>query len=748
MKILHIIGGGDVGGAKTAVISLLQRLTQRGEVQVRLISLREGDFADSAIQAGIDTVVIPTAGLKNDLSKLEKAVEDFKPDILHSHGGRANLYAFLLRHLLNRRGKYDLPVISTVHSDYRLDYLGSPLKQLVNGSINAFALRHADYYTCVADRMARTLISRGFDPERCFVIYNGIDYTEIAPKPDRAEFWAQYGYHWKSGDMVCVLAARLTAVKDIPTLLKAAAEAVKTAPNLHVVIAGDGEDRASLESLVQTLGIAGHVTFTGWIRDMKTLFAASDVNVLCSLSETFPYSVSEGIREGCTAVVTNVGGMPEMIEDGVSGYIVEPGDWQTLGKRLETLAKDEKLRRTFAQRLFKRASENFSLDKMAQDQTAIYEKVLRLWARRNKRDAVVICGAYGKGNAGDNAILAALLRELREIDPERSICVLSKRPEQMKLDHRVRSVYTFSFPGILREFRRAMLYINGGGSLIQDVTSQRSLAFYLWTLSAAKRRGLRVMMYGCGIGPLLRKNSERRAAKVMNAYVDSITLRDADSKELLEKLGVSRPEVRLAADPALTLEPASSEKTAKLCEELGMREDGKYFAVCIRPWKDSEKLMPSVTQACEYAWKKYAWTPVIIPIESPRDDAASEELAKSLGCPCIRTEKQYGAEETIGLMSKMEGVLAMRLHALIFAAAAGVPQAGISYDRKVSGFLRSLGSASWCALEDTDAKTLKGFIDRLAQTDRAQTLRNTARLKAMENVNSQTLAGLMQSENA
>ena len=302
-----------MGGARTAVISVVSRMSRT--IDVRLVSLREGDFADSARAAGIDVDVIETRNLPSDCRRLHRVIREFRPDILHCHGARANMMGALLK----RSEK--LPLVTTIHSDYRLDYLGSPLRQMTFGTINAVSLRAVDYYTCVSDRMSQIMISRGFDPQRCFAIYNGIDYDRQASEPDRASFWRGYGYEWQESDVVCVIAARLTKVKDIPTLLRALKTASEEAPRLHLVIAGDGEDRESLETLAGSLGILDRVTFAGWVEDMPSFFAAADINVICSLSETFPYSVSEGIREGCATVVSDVGGLAELVEHGFSGYI-------------------------------------------------------------------------------------------------------------------------------------------------------------------------------------------------------------------------------------------------------------------------------------------------------------------------------------------------------------------------------------------------------------------------------------------
>ncbi len=149
--------------------------------------------------------------------------------------------------------------------------------------------------------------------------------------------------------------------------------------------------------------------------------------------------------------------------------------------------------------------------------------------KENRRSGVLICGAYGMSNAGDEAILEAVLGEMRSIDPDMPITVLSRTPAATAEKHGVRSLHMFDLFGFLRVMKSCRLYINGGGSLIQDVTSSRSLWYYLYTLAAAKRRGCRVLMYGCGIGPVRRGINRALTGRVINRYVDAITLREENS---------------------------------------------------------------------------------------------------------------------------------------------------------------------------------------------------------------------------
>ena len=137
MKVLHLISGGDTGGAKTHVHSLLSGL--KDQIQVKMVCFIEGPFTQEARELGIDTQVIPGRNFLSVLRELTQMVEEGGFEIIYSHGARGNMMAALL----SRRTK--LPTVSTVHSDYRLDYLGRPASRLVYGTINTLALRKLDY---------------------------------------------------------------------------------------------------------------------------------------------------------------------------------------------------------------------------------------------------------------------------------------------------------------------------------------------------------------------------------------------------------------------------------------------------------------------------------------------------------------------------------------------------------------------------------------------------------------------------
>ena len=731
MKVLHLISGGDTGGAKTHVHSLLAGLTPR--IQVKMVCFTEGPFVEEARALGIDTQVFPGRNFFANLKQLTQMVRTEGFDLIHSHGSRGNMMAAFLAK------KTGLPTVSTVHSDYRLDYLGRPLSRLTYGTINTLALRKLDYRIGVSDAMVDLLIERKFDPEKLFAIYNGLDFTPRTPAMRREEYLRSVGLEADADCVIAGIAARLDPVKDIATLIRGFAKAHQAAPKLRLLIAGDGQEMANLKQLAAALRVANEHCFAGWVHDTDSFYNALDINTLTSISETFPYALTEGARAGLPTVSSKVGGVSYLIDHGSNGFLFPPGDADALAGHLITLAQDADLRKAMGQRLYEKAKREFSIEATIQRQLEIYEAILRY--ERKGRDRVVICGAYGRGNAGDDAILLAILTELRSIDPDLSFQVFSRSPMDTRRTYRVNAFYTFNGFQAIRYFRKAKFFINGGGSLMQDVTSNRSLWFYLWTLAAAKKHHCPVIMYGCGIGPIQKDGNRRRAAKVMNKYVDSITLRDPDSRKELEVLGVTKPAIALSADTTVSLPAASPEVIDGILNSRGIPADGKYVGFILRPWPGFEARVQDLAAAADYVYETYGLTPVFFPIEPRLDIAAAQRVAQKMTAPHHVLTEAFTAAQTIGILSRMQVVVSMRLHGLIFSASQGVPLVGIVYDQKVSSFLSYIGQDLYEGLDQLTQERLKDLIDQAVSRgkDPRFLADSVEKLRRMDEVNRKVL---------
>lgn len=739
MKVIHLISGGDSGGAKTHVLSLLQNLNKT--ITAQLVCFRDGPFAEEARAMGIPTMICGGNNIPHLRRELADYIREGGYQLIHCHGSRANMIGALLR------GPTGLPVVSTVHSDYKLDYMGRPFARLTFGAINAWALRHLDYRIGVSDAMVDLLIDRGFPPDRFYAIYNGIDFTPAPSQGDRPAYLRGLGADVEENSVVVGIAARLNPVKDMSTLIRGFAEGHKSCPRLRLVIAGDGEERQKLEDLAKELGVEKEVTFAGWISGgMDRFYSALDVNALTSLSETFPYALTEGARFHLATVATAVGGIPYLIDQDVNGYLFTPGDWQSLGHYLAALGNDDALRREMGEKLYEKASAKFSIQSTVDTQLHIYEEIIRRHNRpKRDRDGVVICGAYGRGNAGDDAILEAILQEMRSIDPDMPITVLTKDPKATRLTYRVRTAGRMDVGTWKKAMRHAGLYINGGGSLIQDVTSRRSLWFYLHNIQAAHKAGCKVQMYGCGIGPVLREQHRKLAARVLNASVDVITLREPDSLKELQSMGVTKPEILLTADPALTLPAASEDEIDSVLLRAGIPPHGKHLCFALRNWKGFEDKAPLFAQAAKYAYETYSLTPVFAAVEKHLDPVAGRLAAAGLDIPHYFLDDAGSAGTIIGALSRMQAVVSMRLHALIFAAGQGIPLAGVVYDPKVSAFLRYIGQENFLDLDALTADALKAMIDCMVSSPISPEEQAAAvqKLRQIEQVNVDTARRLL-----
>jgi polysaccharide pyruvyl transferase CsaB len=383
---------------------------------------------------------------------------------------------------------------------------------------------------------------------------------------------------------------------------------------------------------------------------------------------------------------------------------------------------------------------------MLDRQEEIYRVILRRAARPPvRREGVLICGAYGWNNAGDDAILEGIVQELRAVDPDRPITVLSRSPSQTRRAYGVFSLHTFNLPGFLLAARRAALFLSGGGSLIQNVTSNRSLWYYLFAIAWAHILGARVLMYGCGVGPLTGRIGRRLTARVLDKHVAAITLREDSSHIDIKRLGITRPRVVLSADPALNLPAAPAERIDSLLLTQDVPPDGAYCAFALRRWPGFDAKAAVFAEAADYARDTYGLTPLFIPIERRGDREAAKLAAAQVKGNYHLLSHIGPAGDVIGLLGRCRAVVAMRLHALIFASGQGLPLVGVAYDEKVSAFLAYMGQKLCTPFDSLEAATLKSLIDRAmaSEGEREERLAAVERLRAVEGRNVEILREML-----
>jgi polysaccharide pyruvyl transferase CsaB len=326
---------------------------------------------------------------------------------------------------------------------------------------------------------------------------------------------------------------------------------------------------------------------------------------------------------------------------------------------------------------------------------------------------ILMSGYYGFDNSGDDAILKAIVNDLRETDESLNITVLSNNPAKTEKMYPVKAVNRFKFSDVFRAVKETSLLISGGGSLLQDVTSTRSLLYYLGVMSLAKIFNKSVMVYANGIGPVNGRFNRFLTKLVLNK-VDLITLRDQMSKDYLEEMGVNNKEIYVTSDPVFTLEPSSREVVQKIFIDEGIPQGERLLGISIREWKKANNLESKIAETIDYLIEKYNVKVVLIPMHYPEDLKISKEvlnLVQRDGCYIL--SKKYTVEEIMGVIKELDLIVAMRLHSLIYAATQSIPMVGLVYDPKVEGLLNSIGMTYMIDVENFSTKDLIADIDNV-----------------------------------
>lgn len=351
-----------------------------------------------------------------------------------------------------------------------------------------------------------------------------------------------------------------------------------------------------------------------------------------------------------------------------------------------------------------------SIDKMADSHVALYEKLTPYHCYRHSD--IIISGYYGYDNIGDDSLLTPITDGIRERLPEARVTVLSRKPKQVARICRVKTVNRFNVLKVWSEMRHAKLLISGGGSLLQDGTSKKSLFYYTYVMRMARKYGLKVMIYANGLGPLSAPSSRAASADVISA-ADYVSLRETDSLALARELGVTR-EMHVSADPAFLLEGASE----LWIDYIKRREkiDKDYFIVSVKDGntfdgaRTGRDVLSTMAEDIRKISEKYSLLPLFVPMYPSRDTDITKRLMEKVGVG--RLLLGLAASELCGLMSRARFVIGTRLHTLIFAASVAVPMIGISYDPKIDAFLDYIGQRERLL----DIRTL-GEGEILAATD-------------------------------
>lgn len=699
MKILMVTMGLEIGGAETHIVELCRALADMGH-EITVAS-NGGVYLGELTEKGIAHEKLPlntkrpTAMLKSYLG-LKRLIKRGHFDIVHAH---ARIPAFLCS--LVRRS-VDFRFTTTAHLDFK-----------VNGILRRLSA-WGEMTLAVSEDIASYLTaSYGISPDNIRLTINGIDSGKFSPETDPSDVAAEFGLSRDSTKVVYISRLdpdrSMVAYHLISAAEKLCAGGDPAFAGTEFVIVGDGGDYNELCALAdeanRKIGRRA-VVMTG---------ARTDINKLCALADVFvavSRSALEAMASGKAVIVAGNQGYMGIFDESRLGIGIETNfccrgcampTEDALISDLKTLLKMDKAGRA-ALGEYNRSVvlEHYSVSRMASDYLGLYAALPPYTDFR--RADVVLSGYYGFDNMGDDSLLTTIAGSLAAAKPNVKIAALTKDPAAMTAKTGIKCVSRTDFFAIKRQLSSAKLLISGGGTLLQDGTSSKSLYYYLGIMRLAKKCGAKVYIYANGAGPLYRESSRRATAKVLDS-ADLITVREPDAKKTLVSLGVPETRIAVTADPAFMIKPAGD--AVEIAARLGLDSGKRYYAVSLRECTgraakdiDSAALVGKVAALCGMIKEKYAFEPVFIPMQPKHDAAICADVQAKLGYGI--TAPTLSSGELCTLLSLMQFVIGMRLHTLIFASHMAVPMIALSYDPKINGLMHYIGQETLFRAQDFD----------------------------------------------
>lgn len=715
MKILMALAGLDIGGAETHVVELSKEIKRRG-YDVVMVS-GGGVYQKEVEEAGIRHYTVPikrrsVTDMLRARGQLIKIIKKEKPDLVHAH---ARIPAFLL-HTIHQFRKHDFVFVTTAHWTFDT----SPaLKALT---------RWGDKTLAVSEDLKRYLLTNyNVKEENIYISINGIDGNKFSKTIDGSAFAQEFSltpgakrisYVSRLNPAVCAPAYAL--IEQLPAIDAAV-------PDVELIIVGDGAQYADMlqkaADMNAKLGRTA-VYVTGPRTDINQIHACADVCVGVSRAILEPMSMEKRCvvagQEGYIGILDEQN-LDTAIACNLTCRGCDPLDAARLRDDVIKLFEMDDVQAKAVTDFGKSVVENhYSVKTMADDNLAMYAD-----AMHDHGETIALLGYYGFGNSGDDALLRAILDDLRLSAPMAGPVVLSFRPKKTRADYGVQSINRFNFFAIARLFSRCKLFLSGGGSLIQDVTSTKSLLYYLWMIKLAKKKKLPVMLYANGIGPIVRESNRKRVTPVLNA-VDCITLRDEDSLQTLRELGITKPDITLTADPALGLRNFDAAGAKQLLEQSGLVDGEPFFCLSVRRWRGApDNLDAHFAALADYIAETYGLTPVFVPMQYEKDIALCRAVQANLKRRSVLLDTNLSTDAILGVLSHAQAAVAVRLHLLIFGTLLGLPVMGIDYDPKVRSFQNYIGQPYCLTPEQIATGSWRTQVDELFQnrTEIAENIR-------------------------
>lgn len=671
MNVLIVTAKMDRGGAETHVYELARFLALRG-VGVTVAS-EGGELAARLGDIGIAHICLPlsSSNVFNVLLcavKLKTLIKKENFQVVHAHTRAAAFAASIACNAAR------VPLVTTVHARYR----GSRILDFVS--------RWGQAVIAVSYDLGHYICERGKNvfSENVYVIPNGIDTERFCAEE-------------RGGQGVkVVFASRLDGdCSDMAyALCKIARRLEARFENAEILICGGGTEYENIFAKAQQVNkSAGRelIRVLGHVSDMAEILKAADVFVGVSRAALEAMScavpVVLGGNEGFFGLVTR-----DKLDYCEATNFCCRGDKKPFADDLfnevsKVLSKPFEERSALGEAMREYVVRRHSAVNMAEKTEQVYKRALKAYCSSD--GGLLLCGYYGFGNMGDDALLLRAVERAEQKYPSLSVCAMTAGGKRDVGKFGIRCEKRSDIFKLIREIRRCDVIVFGGGTLLQNSTSQRSLYYYTRILRYARKKSKTVELWGNGIEPIKGKRSARETALALGAC-DYIGLRDGasvcEAKRLLNLISVPFPRICLEGDLALKPFCAERGRAEYVFSKLGLKEGDRYAVASVNG-AYSEKELAKMKKWL-YMLKKGGVKLVVAVMYPKCDMKRSRELCTELDAVLAYP---LGISEVTELIRRSILVCSMRYHALVFAESVGVPFMGFGTETKVKNFCREHG---------------------------------------------------------
>ena len=383
IRVLRVIARLNMGGPAIHVASLAAGLETRGYHTTLVAgSLARGEDSMAFLAERLGVSVVSVAELQREVSVLHDArsvlrlaelIRSQRPHILHTHTAKAGAIARAAALLAG--GARPPVVLHTFHGHVLKGYFDAGRTAFFR-QVERTLARASDVLVAVSPEVRDELVELGVAPYEKFVVIRlGIPLEERLRGPGAdSDYRRLYGI--PPGAFVVGWVGRMTGVKATGAVLEIVRVARERGVDAVLCMVGDGPDREGLERLAHELGIARHCYFVGYQSDVAGYYRLFDAFLLPSVNEGTPVSAIESLASGTPVVANRVGGVPDVVRDGVDGFLVEPGDAEEAAERLATLAADPALRARLGESGRARVLARYSVSRLVDDVDRLYRSLL------------------------------------------------------------------------------------------------------------------------------------------------------------------------------------------------------------------------------------------------------------------------------------------------------------------------------------------------------------------------------------